>query len=296
MPIDLTQLPPPKLVEEIDYETLLQQRKQRLIAAMPADLRDAVAATLELESEPLTIELQENVYTEMILRQRINEAAKASMLAYATGSDLDHRAADYGVERLLVSPADPDAVPPIEAVWESDERLRHRCQLALEGLSVAGSRGAYLFHTLSASADVLHARVVSPEDGLVRVYLLDRRGTGVPDQALLDTVREALSAETVRPLCDTVEVVPGQPNPFVVDAALEFEDGAAAAAGGLDAARTRLDTMLTGRLKLGGSVPRSAIYAALQTAGVSRVTLTNPVADVDCSDGQYPQATAITLS
>jgi phage-related baseplate assembly protein len=63
------------------------QRKTRLIAAMPADIRDQVSATLELETEPLTIELQENAYTEMILRQRINEAAKSNLLAYAEKED-----------------------------------------------------------------------------------------------------------------------------------------------------------------------------------------------------------------
>jgi phage-related baseplate assembly protein len=102
------------------------QRKTRLIAAMPADIRDQVSATLELETEPLTIELQENAYTEMILRQRINEAAKSNLLAYAEKEDLDNKAADYDVARLLITQADPDAVPPVEAVWESDDRLRLR--------------------------------------------------------------------------------------------------------------------------------------------------------------------------
>lgn len=296
MTIDITQLPAPKVIEEIDFETLFLTRKQRLIAAVPADIRDAVAATLELETEPLTIELQENAYNELILRQRINEAAKATMLAYATGTDLDNKAADYGVTRLLVTPADPAATPPIEAVYEDDERLRLRTQMALEGLSVAGSRAAYLFHTLTASANVLDAEIYSPVAGTVQVFLLDARGNGVPDQALLDTVTAALTAETVRPLCDTVEVQAGQPNGFTIAAQLEFEDSAAAASGGLTAARTRLDAMLLVRRKMKGAVPLSAIYGALQTTGVTRVTLTSPTADIDCGVNQFPQCTAIALS
>jgi phage-related baseplate assembly protein len=296
MPIDLTQLPAPQVIETLDFETLLAQRKQRLLAAAPTPLRDALAATLELESEPLTLLLQENAYTELILRQRINEAAKASLLAYASGTDLDNRAADYGVQRLLITPADPDANPPVEAEWESDDRLRTRCQMALEGLSVAGSRGAYLFHTLSASANVLDAQVDSSTPGTVQVYLLDARGDGIPDQALLDTVSRALSAETVRPLCDTVQVLAGQPTAFAVDAVLTFEPGGAAASGGLEAARARLDAMLRARRKLGGSVPLSALYAALQTAGVARVTLNAPAASIDCPVGAFPHCSAITLS
>lgn len=295
MTIDFSTLPAPKLVEEIDFETLFLQRKSRLIAAMPAEIRDQVAATLELESEPLTIELQENAYTEMILRQRINEAAKASLLAYAEGEDLDNRAADYGVTRLLVSPADPDATPPVEAVWEDDTRLRYRCLMALEGLSVAGSRAAYLFHTMTASANVLHAKVVSPAPGIVRVYILDRRGTGVPDQELLGTVTAYLSAEERIPLCDTVEVMAGQPKTFAIAAALQFEDGTTAASGGLTAAQERTNAMLTDRRKLGMPVPLSAIYGALQAAGVVRATLTSPLADIECADGEFPQCLGINL-
>ncbi len=44
--------------------------------------------TLELESEPATKLLQENAYRELLLRQRINEAAQAVMVAYAMGGDL----------------------------------------------------------------------------------------------------------------------------------------------------------------------------------------------------------------
>jgi len=52
-----------------------------------------------------------------------NEAAKSNLLAYAEKEDLDNKAADYDVARLLITPANPDAVPPVEAVWESDDRL-----------------------------------------------------------------------------------------------------------------------------------------------------------------------------
>ncbi|MBN3005583.1 baseplate J/gp47 family protein [Chromobacterium alkanivorans] len=310
MTIDITLLPAPAVVEEIDYEALLLTRKQRLIAVVPADIRDAIAATLELETEPLTILLQENAYTELILRQRINEAAKATMLAYAEKTDLDNKAADYNVTRLLVTPADPDANPPVEAVWESDDRLRLRTQMAMEGTTVAGSRGAYLFHTLSASANVADAyidsrafgpqREDSPAPGEVRVWLLDARGDGVPDQALLDTVTAALSAETVRPLNDTVTAAAGTPAPFAVSALLEFEEGGEALSGGLDAARTRLDALLAKAKKLGtgqkpSGLPTSALIAALKVAGVHDVTLLSPLTTIAQGVGEFPLCTAITL-
>ncbi|MBM3114964.1 phage tail protein [Jeongeupia naejangsanensis] len=211
---DFAKLPAPDLVEPLDFETILARRKAKLLGLIPAEQRDNVARTLELESEPMAILLQENVYMELLVWQRINEAAVATLLAKAQRADLDNRAADYGVTRQLITPADPDAVPPIEAVWERDDRLRLRAQMALEGLSVAGPRGAYVFHALSASPHVADVKVDSPAGGDVNVYLLDDRGNGVPDAALLATVQAALSAETVRPLNDRPFVIAGTPRSF----------------------------------------------------------------------------------
>ncbi|MDT4856101.1 hypothetical protein FQZ97_904790 [compost metagenome] len=52
-PIDLSRLPPPNVVEVIDYETLLAERKAYFISLYPAEERDEVAATLAVESEPI---------------------------------------------------------------------------------------------------------------------------------------------------------------------------------------------------------------------------------------------------
>ena len=57
--IDLTQLPAPDVIETVSFEDIFARKKQRLIALMPAAARAAVAAALELESEPLTADLQQ---------------------------------------------------------------------------------------------------------------------------------------------------------------------------------------------------------------------------------------------
>lgn len=152
--IDLSQLPAPQIVDVLDFETLLAERKAEFVALHPKDEQEAVIRTLELESEPVTKLLQENAYRELLLRQRINEAAQAVMVAYAMGGDLDQIAANYNVKRLTVTPADNDAVPPVAAVMESDEALRLRVPAAFEGLSVAGPTAAYEFHARSADGRV----------------------------------------------------------------------------------------------------------------------------------------------
>ncbi|NRM93547.1 baseplate assembly protein [Salmonella enterica subsp. enterica serovar Typhi] len=200
--IDLSQLPAPQIVDVPDFDTLLAERKAEFVALHPKDEQEAVSRTLELESEPVTKLLQENAYRELLLRQRINEAAQAVMAAYAIGSDLDQLAANYNVKRLTVTPADNDAVPPVAAVMESDEALRLRVPAAFEGLSVAGPTAAYEFHARSADGRVADASATSPAPAEVVLTVLSREGDGTAEKDLLDVVEKALNSENVRPVAD----------------------------------------------------------------------------------------------
>ena len=76
----------------LDFEVILAERKAILISLFPEEQQEAVARTLALESDPLVKYLEENAYREVIWRQRVNDAARANMLAYATKSDLDNMA------------------------------------------------------------------------------------------------------------------------------------------------------------------------------------------------------------
>src|SRR5690606_6977476 len=142
----------------------------------------------------------------MLLRQRVNEATKAVMLAYAEKTDLDQIAANYNVQRQLIEPGNPNAVPPTEPVYESDADLRRRVQLAYEGFSTAGPAGAYYFHALGADSDVRDVGVYGPplDPGTVHVAVLSRTGNGQATPELVQTVQNTLSAEDIRPLSDTV--------------------------------------------------------------------------------------------
>ncbi|HFB9899112.1 TPA: baseplate J/gp47 family protein [Neisseria gonorrhoeae] len=101
----LSQLPAPAAIEETDFEGIFARKKAALTALCPESIRETVAQTLELESEPLTIDLQQQAYQELLVRNRINEAVKANLLAYAQGSDLDHIAAQYGLSRKTIRAA-----------------------------------------------------------------------------------------------------------------------------------------------------------------------------------------------
>jgi len=277
--IDLSQLPAPKVVEELDYETLLEERKAMLISLYPEDQQEAVARTLTLESEPLVKLLQENAYREFILRQRVNEAAQAVMVAYAMGGDLDQLAANNGVQRLVITPADDEAVPPVAAVMESNADLRQRIPAAFEGMSVAGPSGAYEYHAISADGKVADASVISPAPAEVTVSVLSREGDGTASPALLEAVSKALNDESVRPVADRVTVQTAKIVNYQISAVLYVYPGPAVEPIRADA-ELRLKRYINEQRRLGRDIRRSAIYAALHAQGVQRVELGEPLADM----------------
>lgn len=291
-PIDLSQLPSPDIVETLDYETLLAARKARLVSLSPAAEQAEIAATLALESEPLVKLLQENAYREIVLRQRVNDAARAVMLAYAVGTDLDHLAALFGIRRLTISPADP--AHDLAAVMESDADLRARTQLAPQSFSVAGPEGAYVSHARNADGRVLDASAVSPAPCEVLVTVLARDGDGTAAPALIDAVAAALQADDVRPLTDKVTVRGAEILRYQVRARLVFfagPDRAVALAQANRAMKQYTDSMH----RLGMEVTLDGIYAAARAAGVQKVILESPLAGLPATKQQAPYCTGIEL-
>lgn len=268
-PIDLAALPDPQVVEQLDYEAILAERKAYTISLWPAEERATIAARLALESEPLTKLVQENAYRETLLRQRVNEAALATMLAKARGTDLEQIAGNYNVRRLVITPAtETDA-----AVMESDEALRERTQMAFEGLSTAGPRNAYIFHARTADGRIADATAESPSPAVVVVTVQHALGDGTVPADLQATVYQYLSDEDRRPVADRLTVQSAQVLPYEVTAQLHLATTGPEAEPILAAARQRLDALVHKRRRLGVEVSTSAIHAALHIEGVRRVDL-----------------------
>ena len=264
---DLTQLPPPEVVETLDFETILQVHRADLLARYPE-----AAAVIDLESEPLNKLLQAHAYRELLYRQRVNEAARAHLLAFATGADLDHKAAFYGLTRLA---------------GESDERLRARVQLRIKSLAGNGTREAYELTAMTASQNVRDARATQPFPG--RVHLLLWCHDATQAEATLATVLAAINADDGRPLGVPVTVALARARAINITAAIERIAGAPA-----DLAQ-RLVVMLADALaayaRLGRDVPRSWITARLHTAQVAAVRFPDPAAPAESTpldDDEYP--------
>jgi len=315
--IDLSSLQKPQVVEELSYEAILGE----LVADFLARDDDYDAAFLE--SDPVVKLLETAAHRELLLRQRENDKARSVMLAFASGSDLDHIAANLSVERRLLSPGDPEALPPIEPIYEDDTSLRRRVQLAPEALSVAGPRGSYIFNALSAgeiptdivvesnspgvvtityefdaggiAANVKDADAFRSAPGDVTVVVMAHEGDGVPAQATLDAVEAHLTDEYVRPLTDTVFVVPVSVVNYTVEAVLEITDGPEAPL--ILASANEMVTQYTkAQHKIGRRVTESGLKAALTVAGVEKVRLVVPAADVEPTLFQTAYCTDITLT
>lgn len=291
MSIDLTRLPMPTIVDMPTFESILEERKKQLIDAMPLAIKPTITATLELESEPLVKLLQENVYRELILRARINEAIKATFLATATGVDLEHIAASRGIERKIIQEADLEASPQIEAILETDQELRHRVQLFPEKLAAAGPKQAYYAHALDADVDVVDAQVVNADSllvpaGTVRVYI-KAHSSEVASGILTNKVHAYLNSDMRRPLCDTVEVMAATGKKVSIKWINRYESGPDKTVV-YSSQLAAINDLISKNSRIGAELSLSKIIGALDTEGVKKIDLISPINDVKCGFGEFP--------
>ncbi len=286
--LDLSRLPAPLVLESLDFEALYQEALTDFRALMGGNWSAA------LESDPVVKLLEKAAYDKMMGRARINDAAKALLLAFARDSDLDHLAANYNVQRLQVVAADPGAVPPIEAQYESDDSLVERTLLAFEGMSIAGPRDAYVFHAMSADGRVADARASSPSPATVEVSILSRIGEGLASEDLLEVVRQALNDEEVRPVGDRVIVQSASLIDYQIAAVLYLYPGPEIELS-LTEAKAALERYINTQRRLGRDIRRSAIHAALHVSRVQRVELIQPAEDVVVLDHEAANCTGFSV-
>ncbi len=266
--IELSALPAPQVLEELDFEEIFQGDLTAFRAHMGDDW------TAQLLSDPVTKLLEVGAYRTLLNRARVNDAAKALLLAYAQGSDLDQLAANVRLQRLVVQEANPLSVPPTERILEEDDALRERIQLVYEGLTTAGPRNSYILHARNASGLVADATAESPSPATVDVTVLSLDDKGVASPDLLAQVMAYLNADDVRPVADRVNVRSAEILPYQIHAVLHMTGNGPENEATLAECRRRLQAWINPRRRLGVEVPRSAIDAQLHIGGVARVELT----------------------
>ncbi|MGQ4689025.1 baseplate assembly protein [Aeromonas veronii] len=273
MTINLSALPAPQAVEELDFETIFAEQKAWVISQWPH-----LAPALELESEPMTVLLQSWSYRELVWRARLNDALKASMLAWAQGDDLLNLAAFFGLEK---------------AEGETDDQLRARCTLSLRAMSTAGPEDSYRYHAIATDpAAIKDADAHNGGAGVVTVAVLARAGNGTTSAELLAKVRARLNHKTIRPLTDTVSVIPARLVPVVIDYQIVLP-GLPDDEHSLNVARQRLADYCASTNIIGGTITIADIYASLKNAGISNVILRSPTTDITTDRESAPYVSSI---
>ena len=253
---DLASLPTPAVIETLSFETIFSELQTEFQSRYP----DYSAL---LASDPAVKLLEVAAYREVLLRNRINAAAKASLLAFATGSDLDHLAAFYGVTRLTD---------------ETDEALRLRTRQRIIGFANAGGAAHYRYWALSASPEVADVEVDSPEPGRVRISVLAKGEADTVPDAVLDAVRAVVLRDDIRVLTDTVEVVPAELIPVTVTARIWLYPDTPMAA--FEAIEARFKEAFAAQSGLGWDLTPSWVIGELQRPGVHKVELLAPTTDI----------------
>lgn len=282
--VDLSLLPAPAVIEELDFEAIVARQKSKF-----QELWETVRVTYPdlpeydvtmLETDPAIILIEAESYRELLLRARTNAAARANLLAFSIGSDLDHLAADHGVTRL----AD-----------ETDNALRSRVVLADQGRSAAGPEEWYKFHARSASIEVADVAVYRTGAGPgIEVAVLSTAEGGVPSSDLLTAVRDAVTSPSVRSINDIVSVVAATKTTIDVTGDVWLLPEAPAST--FDALEDILRSALTSQGGIGFDVNRSWLIAKLMVAGVSKVEITSPSVDVIMDDHAAATFGAIDLT
>ncbi|QPO19608.1 baseplate J/gp47 family protein [Pseudomonas sp. Y39-6] len=293
--IDLSQLPAPQIVEQIDFELILAERKAYMISLWPIEEQEQIAERLDMDSEPLVKLLQENAYRETIWRQRVNEASMANLLTFAKGPDLEQLAGNYNVKKLVIQEGNALAVPPVPRLMESDDSLRERAQMAWEGLSTAGPRNSYIFHARAADGRVADATAESPSPAVAVVTVQSLLGDGAASADLLALVNTYLSDEDRRPVADRLLVQGAQILNYQVKAQLFLLSSGPESEPVLAAAEQRLLAYVHQRRRLGMEVSESALHAALHVEGVRKVELEGWV-DIVATKAQAPFCTKVTVT
>lgn len=323
----IDRIPAPAVLAVSGFEAVLANIKdiilERVKAMRPDDV-GAVAETLENDAEIASIIAQACALVVVNRERRLNDKIRQILLLWAKGSNLDARAAEFGIARQVIKAGNPAAYPPIPDEMESDIDLLTRCLLAPFGFATTGSALAYRFHlmtlgskpkitvttpqpnrvvvtydfpTSSRSGEVKDAQAImaEPESGLVDCWLLSRAGNGVPSDDLLAYAQEYMNRPDVALVSDVVRLRKATIRNYAIRLKLH---GSNSPGGIIDPApvKAELEAYAEGARLLKGSIDPGRLYAIAHTQQtVVRVEVLEPLAPLVCVNGEAPYCTGVQV-
>lgn len=317
------QLAEPSIVTVEAFEDLLAEFKTFVVEYVGARSPGTAAklkASLENESELLTLALEAFCVRLQTHERKYNARVKQMLAWWATGSNLDARLADMGLERQLLEPGDPAAFPPIAPVFESDDDARLRYYLAPHA-PAAGSRMQYRREVFTlgerpvvkvdthAPGEVTVTYTFDPDGyaaqvkdgngrrtapGEVMVTVLAREGDGAASEELLDGVRRHFARPDVRPETDRVTVQSAHIKNYKIRVVARINAGPDS---GLTrvAAQQQLHAYAQSCHRLEGRVDPSWIDYTLHNAGAVQLEILEPVEPIVTTAFEAPYCTGVEV-
>lgn len=308
-------LPEPTILNIDDFQTIVDRVIARLRTIGDARVESGQYAEnpySELTAASVAAILVEAlIYEHVSIYEHINEDVRQLLVSFATGTNLDARARDFGI-----AGRNPDT--------ESDIRLRQRIFLQWHSLSASGTRGWYFHKAITENTDpnnmwslynagvtkdlvgkrptVLqnalgvsgHApglrpgdadhRDLSRTDGTAYLYLQVNPGVqeaaagGIPTDDFIQTLFTYLDKIENRIICDRIRIKPVKTVRYRVEATLTLEPTADRDTV-LAAARDSLKTLTETSEVIDRNIQISEFYNVLQVSGVHQIRLSVTPAD-----------------
>ncbi|WP_077044326.1 baseplate J/gp47 family protein [Pseudomonas sp. KK4] len=317
------QLAEPAIVTVEAFEDLLAEFKTFVVeyvgARAPATATK-LKVSLENESELLTLALEAFCVRLQLHERKYNARIKQMLAWWATGSNLDARLADMGLERQLLDPGDPAAFPPVPPVYESDDDARLRYYLAPHA-PAAGSRMQYrrevftlgerpVVKVESPSAGEVTVNYSFDPDGFaaqvkdgngrrtapgeVMVTVLSREGNGTASPQLLEGVRRHFDRPDVRPETDRVTVQSALIKPYRIRVTARINAGPDSGLTKI-AAQQQLQAYADSCHRLEGRVDPSWIDYTLHNAGAVQLDIVEPLSPIVATAFEAPYCTGVEV-
>lgn len=299
--VDLTQLGDMYVLEDLDSEKVIRTRMLRLkefwTKADPP--LGAIYDVENLEFDPLKINQENNTLFELLLRDRVNQAAKAVTLAFSISTDLDAIASRY-----------PGGVPRLEN--ETDDAYRRRIQLSVNPLSPHGAAGTYIFWALTSDVGLKDASEYVEKEGSGEVILtvMDnsipvKTQTGAysysyasdprPSQSRIIDIRAYIHDDYRKAGTDVLIVS----YPVIIDTSYKLNvwlfpgpDQKLIMSGIV----TKLEELIEKQRWLGYDHARAAIDAAAFLPGVHSIDIVSPAVDVSASPRQVVRVNSLEVN
>ena len=266
-------LQPMIVLEQIDVEQIIADRMARLKDLWKQyDPPSAAQYDVEeLEFDPIKINQEACSYFELLLRDRVNQAARSITLAYAIGTDLDAIASRY-----------PGGVPRQEG--ESDDRYRRRIWLSPNTLSPHGTAEAYEFWALTAVPelrDVTALRSVMHDyyPTILITCLANIVNEPSPTMEQLVFVRSYIQSLSRMGLTDVISVNPPKIKEIEYTIDVYLFPGPAPDQT-IQRIIINLQRLIDSQYWLGHDHTHTAIHAACALSGVHHIDIVSPTEDV----------------